>query len=110
MRRQLAQTRPSDTLAASALTGALYDVDLIIVTSTTANDTVFSIYHDDDGSTYSEATALYYQAPISSKDVAYVAFEVPIPLSNIAGNLAVQSGEASGITFTIYGEKKGEAL
>lgn len=109
MRRQLAQLRPSDTNAVSILNSDMpWIVDLVVVTSTTTNDTVFSIYHDADGTTYSEATALYFQSPISANDVAYV--QLPISNADRTGNLAVKSGEASGLTFTIYGTLLGEAL
>lgn len=111
MRRQLGQSRPSDTNAASILNNERpWAVNLIMVCSSTANDTTFSIYHDADGTTYDESTALYFNAPIRSNDVAYL--ELPTPITNVdsTGNLAVKSGEASGLTFTVYGEILGERL
>lgn len=111
MRRQLAQSRPSDTNAASVVNDTRpWQVDLILVTNTSSDNASATIYHDADGTTYSEATALVWSAQIKPNDTAY--FEFPIPISNINsnGNLAVRSGSASALTFTVYGTLQGDRV
>ena len=109
MRKQLAQIRPGDTLAATALQeSAPWEVDLILVSNTTGTAAVFSIYHDADGTTYSEATSLFFESPIEANDVAYIELQDGIANVNRLGSIGVKSGTTSAGTFTLYGTLAGD--
>lgn len=109
---RLAQVRPGVTTAvlgyANPQTGGRglnLEITLIVVCNTTAAPAAFSIYHDDAGSTYSQATALYYGKVLAANDTVLIA--IPSQNSGIAvkpgGNIGVQSSVASALNFTIYG-------
>jgi len=111
MRRQIAQSRPSDTSAASVLNNTRpWVADLIIVTNTTNSSANFTIYHDADGTTYDESTSLYFNVPLAGQDVAYIEFPAGIPNTDATGNLAVKSSTASALNFTVYGTILGERV
>lgn len=110
MRKQLAQSRPSDTNAASVLTGSQWEVDLIIICNVGSDTAGASLYHDADGSTYDESTAILFNATIDAGTVVHYEPEEPIANSNVSGNLAVKSGTASGLTFTVYGKIYGDRV
>lgn len=103
--KELAQSRPSGTSAASVFQpAALAFIDSILVANVGA-DAKFSIYLDQDGTTYSEATALYYQNNLLSGTTLEFHFEKGIPITK-SGNLAVQTNTASAITFSVYGRNR----
>lgn len=105
--QQLAQERPSVTTATSILspvTSELITLTSLYVTNTTATAAVYSIYHDEDGSTYTQDTALAYQVTLAANSL--IVLEVEVPLINPQGNLAIQSGTADALNFTLYGYRK----
>jgi len=111
MRKQLAQTRPADTTAANAFSAdSPWHIDLIIVTNTTGTDRTFSLYHDADGSTYDEDSALLFDAPIRANDTAYIEFPTGIANVNRLGTLGVKSGAGDALNFTVYGYIAGERI
>ena len=103
---QLAQVRPADTNTATAFTAkARTEVTRIVVCNTTASPAAYSIYHDDDGTTYTEATALFFATsiPANSSDVIdFGGVGGGLHMSNAAA-IGVKTGTSSAITFTIYG-------
>ncbi len=107
---QLAQTRPSDTnntQAYSPATGFIAEITSVFVANTTGSAATFRLYHDNDGTTYSEATALMWDVSVASG--ASVVVDDPIYL-NSASNLAVRSSVGNALTFTVYGiETEGSA-
>ena len=100
----LAQTQISGTTAVSLYTPpsgkkavltqlfiAIYD-----------NDVIISVYHDDDGTTYNDTTALIREVKVEKeKNILSLPLQF-IPLAN-GGNFAVQIDKASDVTFTLYG-------
>jgi len=109
MRKQLAQSRPATTSAVSILNNARpWEVDLIVICNTTNQPADFSIFHDADGTTYDQSTALVYQAAINPNDTVH--HEPKIPIANVDGNgnLAVQTDTAIALTFSVYGTIHGE--
>lgn len=111
MRRQLGQLRPSDTSAASILNNALpWEVDLIVICNVSSDTAGASIYHDADGSTYDESTAIFFNASVPANTVVHYEPEEPIANVDANGNLAVKSGTASALTFTVYGRLLGERV
>ena len=81
------------------------EVTRIVVCNTTASPAAYSVYHDDDGTTYTEATALFFATsiPANSSDVIdFGGMGGGIHVSN-AGSIGVKSGTSSAITFSLYG-------
>ena len=102
--KQLGQLRPANTTAASIYSpgaGVTAIIRNITVTNLTGLAVEFSIFHDDDGTTYDETTALFFTVRIEKNQTiqltAYAA------MSNSAGNLAVKTETASALNFTVYG-------
>ena len=101
----LAQVRPSAS-ASTAYTSTLRtEVTRIVVCNTTSNNATFSLYHDDDGTTYNQTTALYYDQTISgatSVSIASQAMGGGFMMARGA-SLGVKSGTDAALTFSIYG-------
>ena len=101
--KQLGQLRPANTTAASIYspTGETSVIRSIVICNTTATTAAFRIFHDDDGTTYDQTTALFYDSPINGNET--VEIDTYWPMNNSAGNLAVRTDTASALTFTVYG-------
>ena len=102
---QLAQSRPADTNAVSALSpdgNEVIHVTEILVANTTTTAATYRIFHDEDSTTYNQTTALFYDInlPGNTTDI----LELNTWMNDSAGNLAVRVGTASAITFTVSGE------
>ena len=101
----LAQTRPSNTTAATAYTAVVHtEITRIVVCNTTGSAATYRLFHHNSGSTYDQTTALRYDVSIAANAFAEVVSE---PGSGIAisktGTLGVQTGTGSALTFTVYG-------
>lgn len=106
--RQLAQSRPSATSAASVYSPGeqiVTQIQSIVVSNTGTGNLRFSIYHDEDGTTYDQTTALYFQEALNSKTNKTIQFNYGsgIWMRDTSGNLAVQTDTANDATFTVYG-------
>ena len=100
----LAQSRPSDTTAVSAYSpsaSAITEITKILVCNTTGNTPTFRIFLDNDGTTYDQTTALYYDTAMSANGTTTI--EGSLWMNNSSGNLAVRTSAGSEITFTIFG-------
>ncbi len=102
---QLAQVRPSAS-ASTAYTATLRtEVTQIVVCNTSGSPAQFSIYHDDDGTTYDATTALFWLAQIEANTT------VTIVSDSVGAGFAMKRGAAIGVkpsvdqalTFSIYG-------
>lgn len=103
--RQLGQLRPADTnnavLVASALSTTTR-VDLVVICNTSGAEAKYRVFHDDDGTTYDQSTALFYDVALAADET----HELPDTFwmhARTAGNFAVRSDTNSAITFTAYG-------
>jgi hypothetical protein len=103
--KQFGQARPSDINAvsiyspvSSGTTGIVLFINICNVTTSPAN---YSIYQDDNGSTYSENTAIHYNQTIAAETT--VQLQVWLPMNDINGNLGVQTSIANALTFTVSG-------
>lgn len=106
-RKQLGQLKPADTNAASIYSppvGVTGTVQSIIVTNNTGSVATFRIFLDDDGTTFDESTALFWDEPIPVGRA--IVLKVDLPMSFTAGNLAVRSSVSDALTFTVHGEEK----
>ena len=99
-----AQSRPSDTAANSIFTADMStEITMILVCNTTGSAANFSLYHDDNGTTFDQSTALYYQKSVAANDTFIFKAESLNQLTvSEGGQIAVQSSAASALTFSIY--------
>ena len=107
-RTQLAQTvgSSSATSILSSTQGAPVAIHTIFIANTSNSDTTFSIYHDLDGTTYTTATALFWETDIPAKSTLFIEGTGDKPIvymDNASGNFAFKSGNGSGLTITLYG-------
>lgn len=102
--KQLGQLRPANTSAASLYSppaATTWVGKNLVICNTSGAAATFRVFHDEDGTTYDETTALFWDAPI--------AVDETIILTGLlagftdAGNVGVRSSVANAITFTLYG-------
>jgi hypothetical protein len=102
--RELGQLRPANTTAASLVSPATRQraiVTSIHVCNTTASSADFRIFIDEDGTTYDQTTALYYDVNVPANSTVLIDdIVLPVPST---GNLAVRTDTNSAFTFTAYG-------
>jgi hypothetical protein len=103
--RQLAQSQPTDTPAASLYTpgdGVQCVVKRVIICNTSAGSAAFDIFHDDDGTTYDTTTQLFKDYTLAAATTLVIAEELYVDSS---GNVAVASDVTAALTFSLYGEE-----
>lgn len=103
---QLAQSRPSGTSAASVYTASIVtEVTKIVICNTTGSAAAASVFHDDDGSTFDQSTALLYAKSVPAND--YIVIDANSGNGGVMvrpdGQLGIQSGTGNALTFTFYG-------
>lgn len=104
--KQLAQARPVTTatqfLYSPAGTGNVRTTGLqmVIVNDDATVQATYRIFHDDDGSTYDESTALYWDKalPVMTRHVINLG-----PMNNAAGSIGIRGTFNTGLTFTLWG-------
>jgi len=102
--KQLAQARENSTNAVSVYSpgsGVTAVIRTIIVCNQSGADVTFRIFLDDDGTTYDQSTALYYDIPIMTD--SSVEINTFIAMNNSSGNLAYRSSVANALTITVFG-------
>lgn len=102
--KQLFQAIPANDTIVSAYSPAdnvTTIIKSIFITNVTGNTPTFQICVDDNGTTYTAATALYWNVAMVAATTVKV--ETFICMNNSAGNLAVRTSAASEITFTGFG-------
>lgn len=103
--KQLAQARPGNTTAVSVYSpadGISAEIEHIVVCNQTGSAAAFRIFHDEDGTTYDQGTALHYDVSIAANTT--VEIDTLIYMLDTDGNLAVRTDTASALTFTVYGK------
>ena len=112
--KQLAQSHPSGTGAAtiySPNTDILTHMTRITVTNTSGGAVVGTLYHDEDGTTYTAVTEIW-EGSVAANSTSMI-LEVKsdlggIVMRNSSGNLAFKSASGSTLTITVYGEEVGK--
>ena len=101
--KQLGQSRPSGTTAASIYSpsSGTAIIKTIIVCNTTASAAAFRIFVDDDGTTYDETTALFWDVSVNGYET--VEIDTFAAMNNTAGNMAVRTDTSLALTFTVFG-------
>ncbi len=75
----------------------------IFVCNNSASDVAFRIFVDTDGTTYSTATAIFYDLVMPATTSDDVLKGSVIMMNSTSGNIAVRSATGSAISFTGYG-------
>ena len=99
---QLAQARENSTNAVSIYSpGAGETVQVLLkIANTSGAAALVRVFHDNDGTTYDERTALVWDF---SLDAGLFLPVGGIFMNNAAGNLAYRSSVANALTATVYG-------
>jgi hypothetical protein len=103
--KQLAQSRPAGTTAASIYSpaeGESTRIRELIVCNTTATAAAYRIFHDEDGTSYGQQTSLFYDVSLAANSTDII--ELNTGMENSSGNFAVRTDTGSALTFTISGE------
>ena len=103
---QLAQSRPADSTATTAFTASIpTEITRIVVCNTTGTGADYSIFHDDDGTTYDQGTALFYEVTVAANSTDLIDFGGMGGGIHVrkGGSVGVKTGTGSAITFTLYG-------
>ena len=101
---QLAQVRVSGTTAVTIFSPSKrdrYTIKSILIANTTASSVDFRLFHDEDGTTYDETTALFFDIPLSGN--CTFLYQGEIFMNDPAGNLAARTDTSLALTFTVYG-------
>jgi hypothetical protein len=102
--KQLGQSRPGSTTAVSLYSpgaGVTAIIKAVFVSNTTSATATFRIFVDDDGTTYDETTALFWDVTIPGNTT--VELDSFLAMNDSAGNIAVRTDTASALTFTAFG-------
>jgi len=105
----LAQARENSTNAVSVHSspnGYLDIVETIILCNQSGLGATFRLFFDQDGTTYDETTALYWDASLPANSSLTIEFEKGLYMNNNSGNLAYRSNTANAITISIWGSRE----
>lgn len=100
----LGQLRPANTTSASVYSpasGVTTIIKCIVACNTSGSSAKYRIFLDDDGTTYDENTAIFWDVYLGADQSE--AIDLTLCMNNSAGNLAVRTDTADAITFTIFG-------
>jgi hypothetical protein len=102
--KQLFQSRINGTSLTSVYSppdSTTVIVKHVVIANTTAAGATFQLCIDDDGTTYSEATALYWTVTIPANSTLMI--DCYICMNNTLGNIAFQNATANALTITGFG-------
>lgn len=102
--KQLGQARPADLNAASIYSPAVgveTRVTTLVICNTTGSAATYRVFHDDNGVTYDESTALYFDETVAANTT--IVKSLRVDMADAAGNLAIRTDTANALTFTAYG-------
>ena len=101
---QLAQITGDLTTATAAISGLNLNVEIDLITVQVDQNCNCTIYHDDDGTTYTLATQIWYEARTVALNNTSVYSTIPLYIYLKAGGaIGVKCSVASAATFTFYG-------
>lgn len=105
--KEFGQLRMTSTSAESIYSPAVNVTGIILqinICNTTASAVVYSIYQDNNGSTYDAGTSLHFEQSIAAKTTIQI--KGWYPMNNSSGNLAAQTDTANALTVTVHGTEK----
>lgn len=104
---QLGQVRPTDTnntvLYAPSF-AKTWKADTLVVCNTSGALATARVFHDKDGTTYDETTALLWDMPVEAGETVIIS-DFRIAGQSKDGKVACRSDTGSALTFTLYGEE-----
>lgn len=104
---QLAQARPAGTSAVTFYTATMRtEVLQLVIANTTGSAAAYSIYHDDDGTTFDATTALAEAVSLAANTaISVLVSQAPGcgAVVKSGGSLGIKTGTGSALTFTLYG-------
>lgn len=109
--RQLAQVRPSGTSAVSLYSVPYFgqfNAEVVNICNVSAAAVDVSLFHDVDGTTWDQTTALIYTHTLQVGDVLQI--DAPLGDYQFGGSLGCQVSVANAATFTLYGSLEGETV
>lgn len=102
--KQLGQLRPANTTAASLYSPGASTTTIIksiVICNQTASSAKYRIFVDDDGTTFDETTALFFDITIGANSTDQI--DTFYAMNNSSGALAVRTDTNSALTFTCFG-------
>ena len=102
--QELGQARESTTNAVSVYSPSASETGIIksiVLCNNTGSAITFSIFKDNDGTTYDQTTAHFYDAPLGANSTIMI--DTYWPMNNSSGNLAYSTSAGSSLTITVYG-------
>jgi len=102
--KQLGQLRPANTTAASLYSPAANITGIaknLVICNTTTSTAKFRVFVDDDGTTYDETTALFFDVILLGNQSVQI--DMFTPLNDSTGNFAVRTDTNDALTFTLFG-------
>ena len=102
--KQLGQARVASTNAVSVYSppaSTTTIIKTIVLANTSGADATYRLFCDDDGTTYSEVTALAWDVLIPADTVIQI--DASYNMNDSSGNFAYRSSVASAITITLFG-------
>jgi len=102
--KQLGQLRPANTTAASLYSPGTNVTGIaknLWVCNTTSASAKFRVFVDDDGTTYDETTALFFDVILCGN--TSVQIDLFASMNDPAGNFAVRTDTNNALTFTLFG-------
>lgn len=102
--KQLAQARENSTNAVSVYSPGANETAIIksiVICNTSGSTRTFRIFLDDDGVTYDETTALYWDVVIDRESTTQI--DTYWCMNDQNGNLAYRSSAANALTITVFG-------
>jgi len=106
---QVFQSAPTTVTDVAVFTATVRtEILSIFMANTTASAATARVYHDNDGSTMSAATALLYDISIAANTTCILEAGELFGGINVAptGTIGVGTGTANAITFTGYGVRQ----
>ena len=104
----LAQARPSGTSAVSGYSppsNFITEITRVLICNTSGSNATFRLFLDDDGTTYDQTTALFWDKLVLADDVAqFPDGDVSnIFINSSSGNLGIRTSVGNALTFNIFG-------
>jgi len=102
--KQLGQLRPANTTAASLYSPGVNVttiISTIVICNTSGAAATCRLFHDDDGTTYDQTTALMYDTPVPTEEP--LVWDRVLAMDDFDGNIGVRSSVNNALTFTAYG-------
>lgn len=104
--KQLGQQRPPTADTPVSIYSPATNIEatglVLTICNQSAAASTYRIFQDDNGTTYDQTTALYWDVAIAADTTVRVNVG---PMNDSSGNLAVSAGDNNALTFTLHGSE-----